>query len=963
MTKNNLIDLYVDSEWGSDNRMLSYQVMLKDRKNNTNQGYFIITEENLLTLYKKNIEVSTDEHTEILSIPNEDCVLEYLLNKLSEAGKIKRNMTINLHFYYSIRDLEFLVGKKFLLDLIDKKMISKRNNLKGHFITNFQDKKICFKLKDKSGWVKRGGLKGLLETLAINHASKTSLDEYKTCMERCFESQELVDTFVNYAMEDVNSLSKTDEKMIKLINEISLETLKIPTENLFTIENTPDTIGSCVARILDSFIKKEITNNIHHDSQEGMNGNDPIIRFEEVMSRISLDSDIIRGKNSKKKSGPISDFLNGASIKSFGFLHNNTTGLFNTLVQGGRTFNERNDEYLTKNLLDLDLQSCYANSLKNLDYPVGLPTVYAVTDKEDSITLREFLKKNQDELVPNLYTITISGKLSYDQTLLYSKLATYKKLSTRVKKLIMQEEVIEGMTGDFVILTKQLENTIITSDILKTLKKVCNHKELKEIYDCQVVTAAYYKRSDFIESKDEWLQWMEKHVDPKKDYSFDVETQGVNDKRSRKWTKIGLNDFFEPLIEKRKELKQRIKILEKDSKNPQIQEEVNQLKGLEQMVKLISNTVYGVLASPYFNIGNTIIANTITGRARNDIWLYSRSLGGYLSITDGFAYTPGQVFKNTPGSRGLPGLRILSDFKLLAKHGSIKTINLQEVEWEDVFLSKNPNHPDLLRADEYAKKHIESFIAPYGLKMNFDIEHKLENTASKMFSIKKAHYILERFDTKEIVHKIRGTNIRENPVYLQIAKQLFQEVDEEERIKEEGVPGQELQVLQEVGREEQKENHPLQLEVESKRITTIADYINSKNKIIKNMNNPSFDPSSIENQIEYPGRNKIETKIFRLNSLDLPYSDIKEYKYRNSVKGNKDYGPLLKTKSFHEVFEMRLQEYFIGRKILLEDIPKNENENGVSEGIKTPQKTSKTRNLVLFKSGMTAERARLKNQS
>jgi hypothetical protein len=58
---------------------------------------------------------------------------------------------------------------------------------------------------------------------------------------------------------------------------------------------------------------------------------------------------------------------------------------------------------------------------------VGLPTVVANTTKQKRQTLKQFLKKHENDLHDNLWTIIISGNLTFDQDLIYSKLTTTEK--------------------------------------------------------------------------------------------------------------------------------------------------------------------------------------------------------------------------------------------------------------------------------------------------------------------------------------------------------------------------------------------------------------------------------------------------------------------------------------------------------------------------------------------------------
>lgn len=336
--------------------------------------------------------------------------------------------------------------------------------------------------------------------------------------------------------------------------------------------------------------------------------------------------------------------------------------------------------------------------------------------------------------------------------------------------------------------------------------------------ESRVMTAAFYRKSDRIDSVADWLIFMEENLQ-KNDYTYVSEYQSILDKRTRKWSYIKLDSLFETLIEKRKAIKKEIKIeLEKG----EILGNVDQYKALEQILKLIGNTIFGVISSPYFDIGNTILANNITAKARNAIWLVSRALNGYQTITDGTAYQVKEVFQFRHQTKDTnvsdhplqkrnkiikPGLEILSDFKKLAKHRSIKKGPLMGVNWEDVFLSKNLNHPDLLKADQYATKHIRDFLDVYDLRLDYDIEHKIDNVASKLFYIKKAHYIFQNNLTNDIIYKVRGTSMKENPIYLQLAKQIFRGVDTQTEF--------------------------FQLERNVNRITSIHDYKLSKKKRLK----------------------------------------------------------------------------------------------------------------------------------
>jgi DNA polymerase elongation subunit (family B) len=72
----------------------------------------------------------------------------------------------------------------------------------------------------------------------------------------------------------------------------------------------------------------------------------------------------------------------------------------------------------------------------------------------------------------------------------------------------------------------------------------------------------------------------------------------------------------------------RLKIFQKECEDKNDFEGVKNYKDQQEFFKLIINSIYGVFASKYFNIGNVILANNITARARLNIWFASRPLLG-----------------------------------------------------------------------------------------------------------------------------------------------------------------------------------------------------------------------------------------------------------------------------------------------------------------------------------------------
>ena len=189
-------------------------------------------------------------------------------------------------------------------------------------------------------------------------------------------------------------------------------------------------------------------------------------------------------------------------------------------------------------------------------------------------------------------------------------------------------------------------------------------------------------------------------------------------------------------------------------------------------MKLFVNTGYGVLASPHFNIGNTVVANNITAQIRLAVWQMSKALITCQSITDGGMYEPGRVnrLRTEVDSFRKPSLETLSDLQLLQecreKCRNIEVVALGDIDWKP--LIKELFREDLTdeekkklqkelaeKIDAIALQHIKNFWQVYGLDFQFDVEHKAENFAERVAFWSKGDYAFDPA-VGERYYKIRG---------------------------------------------------------------------------------------------------------------------------------------------------------------------------------------------------------------
>nr|AYO28744.1 hypothetical protein [Neotessella volvocina]AYO28767.1 hypothetical protein [Neotessella volvocina] len=479
-------------------------------------------------------------------------------------------------------------------------------------------------------------------------------------------------------------------------------------------------------------------------------------QFSGRVQKNPLDSEIVKNykafqnsnhamaitQNSLKRK-KYSNLINGCSVKSLLIRYASTTGVFNMLVTDGRCQNEQPDEFLKSNIGDVDFVSCYGTALES-------PTVLAYTSEQKKTTLGVFLEKYEHELIDGFYSILISGKLSFAQNLLYSKIVKNDLFHMRINKILNHYESSNTMDvenndlmTDLVLLTHEIINGIITADVLKVLRKICSSQEWSDFKNMEVVSAVFYKKSDFESDLDTFFKKIDMK-NAKNAYRYNSKNQSIDDSRTRAWFSIPLKDFVGPLINERKNLKK----LYKETLN-------SSYNSMQENYKLIINTLYGVLASPYFEIGNTVLANNITARARVNIWLLSRSLKGIQCITDGFQYCVREVFQWKKPPIRKPGLEILSDYKKMEKNRYFQCISL---------------YPDMkslpTNIDEIVSEHVSKFLEPYDLKLAYQIEHKTEHFSHEMCYLLKAHYILHTLN-ETFISKIGGIRSKdENEAFL-----------------------------------------------------------------------------------------------------------------------------------------------------------------------------------------------------
>lgn len=727
--------------------------------------------------------------------------IKYILKKkyniiFEEETKI----IVNLYLFYSIKDLTIAFSEDIMLlyYLNKRKGISQTRRIHGKIelkdftlntTTNF-----VFKINDLYG-LETGGLKAMAESCGILVDEKTSLDNYKTNMHLALK--EVPYTFFTYCLNDCYLLLKILDSKINTYNDILINILKITdSKALFSRQTIPLTVGSIVNLIWTKFFQYKIFKNnsvlilactkqcILNNLSPNYSINKEIFNIISNISNLKQLEEFLTKTNNTQTSNNkpinsyenIQNYLKKSSIeyKFYQFASSkyliessfNSTHTYLSLVAGGRTINERPLEFEIFNGGDIDISRAYAEVMKSLTFPIGRPRILGFSNNDyKKINLGRFMEKYEDSFSGNLYKIIVSGKISFEQDLILSKAITYATLEKRKKVFKPDQANTFRMTADLTLLRKEIINGVITKPIWDILKKVCNNQEFGQIKNLEVQSAMYWQEKDRVDTIEE----LSKHyVSTPSSY-----TSGFHLKSNEnfKWLGVPMKDLIEPLIETRKKYKNQKDVFS---------------KAIQNSIKTVINTSYGVIASSYFEINNTCITDIITSSVRCQVWLMAKAFNLNLTITDGGPYSFQSVSFLTGKKK--PGLDTLSSYYKYSKNSNISLGSLGGINWEIIFLT-NINISQTYNLDALAKEHLIKFWSKYNIEINFDIEHKPENIYKKGAYIGKSFYAFLNYNAltgiyDQPMYKIRGVSlnlldqgITISPIYYLLEFILFNDMD------------------------------------------------------------------------------------------------------------------------------------------------------------------------------------------
>jgi hypothetical protein len=385
---------------------------------------------------------------------------------------------------------------------------------------------------------------------------------------------------------------------------------------------------------------------------------------------------------------------------------------YNALVHGGRCNNENPLRYAFDQALDVDICGCYGETTRRLSFPLGLPTVWSFTSNQARTRLGDWLAKWQAELVPDLWTATINGKLPFEQDLLYSKLVKPRDIF----KAALAGDEGRDINSDFALLRREIKNGLLTADLLNTIRRISTSAEWAAWMNLEVVTAVAYLRRDRLDGIEAWCAAV---LHDRGEFRCG-DGGNIQDGRTRAWLPVSLEEFVGRLADERKRYQARAKAGDSTA------------KGMDSLLKLTVNMVYGDLSARYFPIGNTVLANNITARARLGVWMMGKALALRETITDGGPYEPARVcfFKDKrPGFDTLSRIWEWPDerkrYRWLGPLGGR--------DWRG-------DEPKA-QVDQLTQDHVRQFWEPYGLGFPFKLEHKNQKRDAEGKEVPETHWI------------------------------------------------------------------------------------------------------------------------------------------------------------------------------------------------------------------------------
>lgn len=669
--------------------------------------------------------------------------------KYTHNIKFNRDLVENKIVDYSFKDnsksllqheLKRLTGKDFVI--IPKKIKRSEN------ITSLNKKKLpvmtiklymFFGLVDYRGILGYDGDNLIVNTLDYYHTRKTNKLSYRKYLntgingrsylpfnnlifriknndgtfQDCLFNLEIIDIFASLGPTSYLKYSKLVDHNLEFKDILTTDDKR---DMLTFMANNPDdflnySLGDCES---ESMFKKYCSKLKDICQVLGINYKKPKLSLGGTVASI-LSSFIEKKTGLSRKD--LENYLNFTAKKLKQF--RGDTSILNSLIYGGRCISNNGRVTLLNLsiLIDIDLDGAYNNILNCLGLKFfvceGLPEIYSVPIDNPKqlknirqypeiidrcMSLGEYLKKHQSNFVPFGYQIIVisdTDNMKYSQDFFISKYNYQIKNVDNIDTLVEKTDETKSFTNELhVSMFAHTSLQLFLNDPNKDfVRYMLNH--------LKVLTASYYHK--------------------------DKQVNDVCELSDDKWLSVPINELSSKIQSLRK-------IYPKGTPE-------------NNLYKLIANTIYGVLASPWFDTSNPITANSITDAIRTACYIVEKKVNGVKSITDGCQIDINNIIvnrhenQNSMTMSNLVGVNYLTDRELNQRN--LKRQSLINGKWKittiDVdILDKN--------TDDYVFKGIsENDLNSIEILTNYDVIYNyglIDENTNKLYDKKQINQLI-----------------------------------------------------------------------------------------------------------------------------------------------------------------------------------------------------------------------------
>ncbi|MBP5977562.1 hypothetical protein HW132_33840 [Brasilonema sp. CT11] len=682
----------------------------------------------------------------------------------------KRVHTLKMYFFFSFKDLEFLWAKDgdflyYCLQYLERirRITTKFNKpIALPYEVSLPSKKgmkwhaLSIELVDICAMQGAKGLKTYLQNVGLPTEDKTVWDWNKNNNPLDFLIQK-PKAFIPYIRGDVKYLKLVYDKTIEFYNDIA-STVGVASSNDWGLST-----GKITARIASEWLA--------------------------MRSVVGLPTTEDKLKNVK----PLYWYNRLASpeaMKQLSHLVGNQALLYLGMTDGGRCVKERSTiDVLDCVLVDIDINGCYGNGLKNQIFPIGNPSIIATP-----MIFSEWEKEYSKYLIPGLWNGRISWKdAPFKQDLLLSKeekvFTSWDWYQSHFAE--NNSDADKQYDASMYLATNQVDMAAFTHDLYQVILKYTADSELKWIRDNAIIECfAYYDQRDEIEKVIPEMC----EIRSVKEVNWCSPNQYCT-----KWVRVELKDLAGTLIDRRANHKDKVKLYNKHFGKNNKDAAINDIpdnqvingvefsktdwlyqSSVQEFIKLIVNTIYGCIASSYFagdgtGISNFIVGNNITARARTLAWCMAKGLYSLMSITDGGVFDVNKVAFYLQKS-----LNIFTNvgFEIFQKESrntvvKIKPLFGYEIPQDELMfkiLDKNNHVQDL------AWKHLKEQFGELDIfkcdQFSFEVKKLYTNCEIR----NKSDYRLHNRITGETNIKIRGLSKKNGKDGDDVAASIFEDI-------------------------------------------------------------------------------------------------------------------------------------------------------------------------------------------